>query len=343
MTRQATKTGVDNGIRKGFTPVGLLVAIGMTWQGTKRGSTNGMRKGFTLVELLVVIGIIALLIAILMPALSRARKQALQVSCGSNERQMCYAAVAYGNDWKQQLPTKDGVSSGMVCGILLSDSPRLPIIGFDTQTIFLIPWDYNDRHPGGAVLGSPASGLGGWAYMLRDYLKNDKEVCTCPDGWFTTDELFERDNFFEYFRGPYVWLPHRVGQNQSAWSTGSPMVDRPKDVAKTASDKPDQLLFADYVWWVQHPSYDPFIGLSSNHVAGSAARWNWYDPPEGPEKFPQFDPNGWQLNDPDDMPLGSNRGRIDCRVTWEAFQNLEIHRYSDYCDGYDGDWSWWIW
>ena len=63
------------------------------------------RSGFTLVELLVVIGIIALLIAILMPALSRARKQALQASCGSNERQTTYAAVAYANDWKEQLPT----------------------------------------------------------------------------------------------------------------------------------------------------------------------------------------------------------------------------------------------
>ena len=62
--------------------------------------SSGIRqRGFTLIELLIVIGTIALLMAIILPALNRARGQTRTVVCLSNLRQLGLAFACYANDY----------------------------------------------------------------------------------------------------------------------------------------------------------------------------------------------------------------------------------------------------
>jgi prepilin-type N-terminal cleavage/methylation domain-containing protein len=95
--------------------------------------TRRSRQAFTLVELLVVIGIIAVLIGILMPSLSKARQQATAVKCASNLRSVGQQIMMYANMYKGVL-CPPGDANGNIPGTGEPDlKKRWPALMFAEQ------------------------------------------------------------------------------------------------------------------------------------------------------------------------------------------------------------------
>lgn len=77
-----------------------------------------LKKGFTLIELLVVISIIALLLAILMPALGKVKDHAKKIHCSANLKSLSLGAIMYADDNDGRTPSSTNYWSGRMgwCG-----------------------------------------------------------------------------------------------------------------------------------------------------------------------------------------------------------------------------------
>jgi len=98
------------------------------------------RDGFTLIELLVVISIIALLIAILLPALGAAKKSAQMVNCLSNMKQWGIAQTVYSTENRGYLPRTGNGGQNTLDGTWYNELP--PLIDYE---------EYGEVFPGTAV------------------------------------------------------------------------------------------------------------------------------------------------------------------------------------------------
>ncbi len=124
------------------------------------------KTGFTLIELLVVISIIALLLALLMPSLEKAREQGRQVVCLANLKDLTLAWMMYADD-----------NDGKIVNGEAGDAPRVRVDAETQRTYTEVPWAFET---------DPATS----SYDQRQEIENgalfsytkDTKVYRCPGG-----------------------------------------------------------------------------------------------------------------------------------------------------------------
>ena len=237
------------------------------------------KAAFTLVELLVVIGIIALLVSILLPALSRARRSAMTVQCASNMKQLAQAMLMYIQDNKGVLPPAV-VNRSSAAPMMYpngwswcTELVKQRYIIQDSANVYRQPGSTTSqkvfdkssvfRCPEGREEETGAGGAGDWPTDWKNnsfIIFNDTQSAAEGFGVATWYQLNARNNSAtnRWSTGDRVspFMGWQSGSQTTAGQLETKMPDwqRTLSMVKKASDVVMIIEAADQNWWDQSPS-----------------------------------------------------------------------------------------
>lgn len=276
------------------------------------------KKGFTLIELLVVIAIIALLLSIVMPALTRAKLYAQRVMCSNNLRQQTLGTLLYSNDNDSSVPRSAG-GYWLWDMSFLSTNLMSQFAGFDDNKTFFCPANKMKK----------ADDARFWQYRWLE-VQNLGEDYTQP-----VPLRDERNLTLSQLRDYYRVLPMVY------------MFD--KFNADGTSKLPDRLITGEQARWITKLSSLPAASariMIMDAVISEGNAWNFFDIDSGGidelSGGTLYDSTNHQSRQTiraaggsGPKPAGGNIAYADGHVDWRRFDIME-HRITT-----EGMWFWW--